>query len=130
MNKQILFRGKSIQTCEWIYGGYYFWNGETFIIPYDRFAGDEYFSEALEDYCVETETVGQFLGINDKNKIKIFENDIDISGDVINSNSLAMYVLIAISNEPNDIVSNYISNLNETIEIIGNIFDNPEKVIS
>ena len=111
--REILFRGKT-KGGEWYFG---------FFIKRRGIAN--IFKNGML-YEVEPETVGQFTGLKDKNGVKIFEGDIDITGDIIDSNSLAMHVLVAIANEPDGIVANYINELNETLEVIGNIIENPE----
>lgn len=76
---------------------------------------------------VVPETVGQYTGLTDKNGVKIFEGDIirDEDGDAMIvkwQTEGAVFVL-----EPKPYVSvHFYGTLPSKIEVIGNIYDNPE----
>lgn len=131
MKREILFRGKRIDNGEWVEG--YYWkdhNGKHSI----TYLGDDNFFNAE----VIFETVGQLTGLTDKNGVKIFE------GDIIDTwsqgshlkNGIIKYGIgragFFIGNKVNSVVwnlsgggKNYIE---ETVEVIGNIHDNPELI--
>lgn len=73
MNREILFRGKSVETNEWVYGSYILEKyGNTPYICYFEYGT----FVNIKQVEVIPETVGEFTGITDKNGIKIFEGDI------------------------------------------------------
>lgn len=63
----------SLKKGEWIYGSLkQLEDGRCYI----------YTEKWGKDYQVESGTIGQYLGIQDKNGIKIFEGDMDLDGFV------------------------------------------------
>lgn len=74
--REILFRGKRIDNGEWVYGSLVIQSGEW--LDKDEKAPDEYFiyGKRGEIYLVDSSTVGQYTGVNDKNDKKIFDGDI------------------------------------------------------
>lgn len=120
--REILFRGKRPHTCEWVEGGIMFVNGYAFIMP----AG----TGSVE---VIPETVGQFTGIYDKNEKRIFE------GDIVKDNNGQKGYIAFLEQEAGWVIvwKKHDSRMGHrtrgvaydydcTLEIIGNIHDNPE----
>lgn len=73
MNRESLFRGKSVETNEWVYGAYVLekYSNTPYIccFEYGTFV-------TIKQVEVVPETVGEFTGMTDKNGTKIFEGDI------------------------------------------------------
>lgn len=70
MNREILFRGRSVKTGRWIWGSL-IQNGQYDYAIYD---GNEHSDSDGEE--VEEDTIGQYTGINDRKGHRIFEGDI------------------------------------------------------
>ena len=79
--------------------------------------------------AVNPETVGQYTGLTDKNGTKIFEGDIVKYGDTVHNvvfeqrNGTAYFGLVYSTLET--LSFGYYQDLKQ-IEVIGNIYDNPE----
>ena len=134
--RTILFRGKRVDTGEWVTGVPLVCDNWTLIVKYNEKEVDY-----LEEYKVNPATVGQATGLTDKHGKKIFEGDVvtfedsdggyEYQDTVINSGAvvygdLGFYFTNRQAVEMDDF---YIKNGKcEDIEIIGNIHDNPESL--
>lgn len=138
--RKIEFRGKPTENNtsyieeEFVYGSLVIDSGKYYIVlsVNDNIKRDDY-----EVYMIEVipETIGQYTGLKDKNGKEIYEGDIifikgetkllDIKGKVEYSNILAQFIITntgSIVNEAEPL-GDYEE---EDIEVIGNIYDNPE----
>ena len=109
--REILFRGKLTHKDEWVDGD----------LVQDIFKDQAY--AAISGYSVVAETVGQYIGITDRNGKKIFE------GDIVKTNTDICVIVwqrsrfIAQKTNKRPMTLQYIK---FSGEVIGNIYDNPE----
>lgn len=142
MEREILFRGKMIDNGEWI-EGFFVQQKEKFYICSNLYQiMDGYSSKNGQHYGfgdfyeVDPETVCQYTGLTDKNGKKIYEGDI-LKRILLPTKRIenvfrvkfvpvkSCFSAIDLNGSDVTFISDYI-NSNYEIEVIGNIFDNPE----
>jgi len=130
MQGEIKFRGKMIDNGEWVYGDY----GRLSVRLKD---GTEkichYIGADLAFRQVDPETVGQLTGLKDKNDKGIYKSDIcrtfkDFQDEVVYQDGAFGYCVehqgfISFAENHN---FHWKNGKSEHIEVIGNVFDNPE----
>lgn len=134
--REILFRGKRVDDGEWGYGYCY-------ELEKDRMTISSCIRH--EAYAVNPETIGQFTGLTDKNGKKIFEGDIvhavyqvgyvgckniDYGIGVVKYCASyyggASYEIDIIGDSGSRV---FTASLENGVEVIGNVYDNPELLI-
>ena len=119
--REILFRGKNVETGKWHYGLYIKRPNHVGIYPCIQ-------EENLDTFLVDENTICQFTGLYDKNNIRIFE------GNIIKyeRNGKTIYGLVEFHRSAfsvewfDEIYGRDFLGYLAGIEVIGNIFDNPE----
>lgn len=123
--RAIKYRGYNRKNKKWLYGFYLQNRGQHFVCP-DEFAT----GKTWEDYEIDPETLGQFTGMKDKHGVEIYEGDVisyvkgykrDKNGDWVDDKETFVVEF------DNGVFSNHsLFSVSESVEIIGNIHDNPE----
>lgn len=131
--REILFRGQTRRKGEkvymsgapvpsnWVYGGV------AQSVPDRDFSIIYQIEPEIHKYPVYADTVSQYTGIDDKNGNKIFEGDII----KVNDSSEVPFRIVEFNDGSFDLVGVICDLLgfiksNYEIEVIGNIYDNPE----
>lgn len=134
---EILFRGKRLDNCEWVEGASINdRNGALYICPAvsDITSGDNGKRRRIGCwYSVDLLSVGQYTGLTDKNGKRIFD------GDIIECWSKGVKVIGTVRQRIDGMWVMYPawqegvmlglcpdSDGNTAVEVIGNIYDNPE----
>lgn len=119
--REILFRGKF--GNEWKYG-------YLTIEPRGLAIKEPYVNAASNIWHIDTKTVGQYTGLNDKNGNKIFEGDIVDFSDRSDGDGYGVVRYdeneTEFEFESDNICRSLGSYYPKNIEVIGNIYDNPE----
>ena len=130
--REILFRGKRVDNGEWI-------QGDIVQFPVHGVVRIVEQEPSYKDAEVDSDTVGQYTGLTDKNGRKIFEGDIihleysqvffggEYFGEYTAEVSYKEGCFITDGTNNGDEIETPLSGFdNDELEIIGNIHDNPE----
>ena len=130
--REILFRGKRVDNGEWI-------QGDIVQFPVHGVVRIVEQEPSYKDAEVDSDTVGQYTGLTDKNGRKIFEGDIihlkysqvffggEYFGEYTAEVSYKEGCFITDGINNGDEIETPLSGFdNDELEIIGNIHDNPE----
>lgn len=131
--REIKFRGKNIDTEQWVYGDLLHKDGKTYIGYWvkddDSPSGDGYIE------CeVLPATVGQYVGTKDDKKQEIYEDDIVIVVNISDTfTGIVVYDLEEQDFKATNGKTNYENNFSyicgcEELEKLGNKFDDPELI--
>lgn len=121
--RKIKFRGKDIETGEWIYGHFFQRLGHypAIVEPRPRDGKVMYYEIAVEDT-----TVGQFTGLLDKNGKEIYEGDIVIFDNHLQGISQVVYDYAGFDVDSKTYRTALRPTMNNHMRVVGNIHDNPE----
>ena len=146
MQRKIKFRGKEIDTGKWVYGGLFkepappqcfektledkYW----IVYPNPRYMPDWNLPYEMVRTDIEKETIGQYTGLKDKNGKEIYEGDVVAmqfqrackrkKAVIKYIDKYAGFVLTeTLKEKENTSLGDYQM---ENVEVIGNIYDNPE----
>lgn len=135
--REILFKAKQCDTGEWVEGWYYQetdggMHNLSYIAAFKKGYNGEMFLTGC--YEVDPDTVCEYTGLTDKNGKKIFEEDYLFDGKL---KYLVKYSSTSCGFEAHGFIREGIwslyhlcnkHNQGREIEVIGNIFDNPELI--
>ena len=132
--REILFRGKCKETGAWLHGGFTGNDEHAYILDSGLNCASG-FCSLSEDYInyyeVDPFTVGQYTGLIDKNGKKIFEGDIArgvYGGTTYQQEIIFVGGCFALRHTYDRFAYCAMLNEHESVEVIGNIYDNPELI--
>lgn len=140
MNREIIFRGKSEITNEWVYGSLVKVGNESHIVGLDEVDLDGHHIVFCSDRPVFTKqgTICQFTGLHDMNVNDIYEGDIirsvrfkDIILLVVYDEKEGAFMAVQINKNRGTDLETRCHITQEWLdkfpkEVIGNMYDNPE----
>jgi uncharacterized phage protein (TIGR01671 family) len=127
--REIIFKAQTVHNDEWVQGdlihGQGNKKGNMYILPHAHIY--PHGCSDLDGWLVKPETVSQWTGLLDKNGNKIWEGDLMGGGHLgfiatVTFND-GMFQLVTSEHQGN---SPLVQDRAKRIEVIGNIFDNPE----
>lgn len=122
--REIKFRGKRIDTEEWVFG-YLLQDGDLFFIVESLRA----FTETSFNEClVNPDTVGQYTGLKDRNGTDVWEGDLlrTPEGDIMIVEWGDAQIITRCVRPHNPRYKNSLTFAYPVSVVIGNIHDNPE----